>query len=102
MAEQRAVSLWSAAGRARYGSLALVLVASGLFVAGLLLPVVEVRKGLSSDSYSVIAGIVDLAKGGNVALALIIGAFSVVFPDSTGRGAGVRTRGAGRRVRRVA
>jgi paraquat-inducible protein A len=49
-------------------------------ILGLFLPVLELRRGLSDQRYSVLTGIVDLAKGGNLLLALIVFAFSVVFP----------------------
>jgi paraquat-inducible protein A len=47
---------------------------------GLHLPVVTLRTGLARDSYSVLGGIADLARSGEVLLALIVLAFSVVFP----------------------
>lgn len=57
-----------------------VVGAAGALFVGLTRPVVYMRRGLDGDSYSVLAGILDLGKGGNYLLALILFAFSVVFP----------------------
>lgn len=43
-------------------------------------PVVDIRRGVSTDAYSVFAGVVDLYESGNILFAGIVFAFSVVFP----------------------
>jgi len=54
---------------------------AALFLAaGLTTPVVTLRRGLSHDSYSVLGGIADLAHSDQLLLALIVLAFSFVFP----------------------
>ena len=72
-------SLWRDAGRPAL-PVALLLLASATLSLGLSLPVVTLRSGLVRDSYSVPGGIADLARSDEVALALIVLAFSVVFP----------------------
>jgi paraquat-inducible protein A len=72
-------SLWREADRPAIPA-ALLLLASATLAAGLSMPVVTLRSGLVRDSYSVPEGIADLARSGEVALALIVLAFSVVFP----------------------
>jgi paraquat-inducible protein A len=58
-----------------------LLVASSVALAlGLFLPVVDVRSGLSTKAFSVLSGITDLYRGGNLLLAGIVLAFSVLFP----------------------
>jgi paraquat-inducible protein A len=49
---------------------------------GLLLPTVSLSKvgGISQASFSVVTGILDLARGGNLLLALVIFVFSFLFP----------------------
>jgi len=49
---------------------------------GLMLPTVTLSKmaGISGATYSVITGILNLAQGGNVLLALLIFTFSLIFP----------------------
>jgi len=49
---------------------------------GLVLPTVTLSKigGISGATYSVITGILNLSRGGNVLLALLIFAFSLIFP----------------------
>ncbi len=71
--------LWKQAGRP---VLPLVLTgwAAVALARGLSEPVVTLRRGLARDSYSVLTGIVDLARSDEVLLALIVFAFSVVFP----------------------
>lgn len=73
-------SLWSLLGRVRYAALATLVVASVLLGIGLFSPIVYLRRGITSESYSVLTGITDLASGGNLLLAVIIAAFSVAFP----------------------
>jgi paraquat-inducible protein A len=73
-------SLWNSLGWERNVALIQILLAIGAFAPGLTLPVVYLRRGFSRDTYSVLTGIVDLAGGGNILLALIVFAFSVVFP----------------------
>lgn len=80
VAERREPSLWSALGRSRFlvgALLALSAVALGF---GWSLPVVTLRRGLTHHTYSVLAGIVALGRDGNVLLALVLFAFSIVFP----------------------
>jgi paraquat-inducible protein A len=72
-------TLWKETGRPLLPR-ALVLAATLAFAVGLTLPVVTFRTGLVRDSYSVLGGIVDLAREGDVALAGIVLAFSVIFP----------------------
>jgi paraquat-inducible protein A len=72
-------SLWKEAGRPKVPAL-LLLLASSILAVGLGLPVVTLRSGLAHDSYSVLAGIADLARSGEVLLALIVLVFSVLFP----------------------
>ena len=78
--KRRGTSLWRTLGSGRYLVLALTLLAIGALVPGLSLPVMHLRRGLSGHEYSVLAGILNLAQGGNVLLALILVAFSVIFP----------------------
>jgi paraquat-inducible protein A len=72
-------SLWKEAGRPR-GPVGLLLLAGATLAMGLALPVVTLRSGLAHDSYSVLGGIVDLARSDELLLAGIVLAFSVVFP----------------------
>ena len=72
-------SLWKESRRARL-ALAVLVAASVTLAVGLTLPVVTLRSGLAHDSYSVLGGIRDLARSGEVLLALIVLAFSVLFP----------------------
>jgi paraquat-inducible protein A len=72
-------SLWKEAGRPAAPA-AVLLLAGGTLALGLDLPVVTLRTGLAHDRYSVLGGIADLARSGEVLLALIVLAFSVVFP----------------------
>jgi paraquat-inducible protein A len=72
-------SAWRNCGRPLVPVLALLAAAVTLGI-GLGLPVITLRTGLAHDSYSVLGGIVDLASSGEVLLALIVLAFSVVFP----------------------
>lgn len=66
---------------ARRLALWLVVAASLCFALGLFVPVVELEKLGSEDrSYSVLGGLLDLARGGNVLLALLVLSFSVLFP----------------------
>ena len=76
----RRASLWRVKRRRALPALLLVLTSSVAMVFGLLLPVLELRRGLTDQRYSVLTGIADLAQGGNLLLALIVFAFSVVFP----------------------
>ena len=74
-------SIWSGSGPGpRLAVLALVATAAATLALGLALPVVYLRKGLSGDTFSVVAGILSLADKGNVLLASIVFAFSVAFP----------------------
>jgi len=72
-------SLWKSSHRP---ALPLVLVAgaTATLLTGLFRPVLTLRRGLSSDHYSVLTGIADLAREDQVLLALVILAFSVLFP----------------------
>src|SRR6185295_14564355 len=72
-------SLWRETGRLVLPPCLLVL-AGATLAAGLRLPVLTVRTGLAHEHYSVLGGIADLAHSGEVLLALIVLAFSVVFP----------------------
>lgn len=72
-------TLWKEAGRP-FLPRALVWVATLVLALGLTVPVVTFRTGLAHDTFSVIGGIVDLAREGDVLLAGIVLAFSVVFP----------------------
>lgn len=72
-------SLWKETGRP-LAPAGLLLVASGTLAVGLNLPVVTLRSGLVHDSYSVLGGIADLARSHELVLALIVLAFSVLFP----------------------
>jgi len=72
--------LWHSLGAGRFAVAGLVLLAAFGLALGLSMPVVHLRRGLSGTDYSVVGGIVNLAEGGNILLALIVGAFSVVFP----------------------
>ncbi len=72
-------SLWKEVGRPLV-PVSLLLLASATLALGLNLPVVTLRSGLARDSYSVLGGIADLARADELLLALIVGAFSVVFP----------------------
>ena len=60
----------------------LLAVGAVLLPLGLTLPTVTLSKmaGVSGATYSVITGILNLAKGGNVLLALLIFTFSLIFP----------------------
>ena len=78
--EVREPSLWSTLGPRRFPILALIVAAALALSIGWALPVVTLRRGLSRDTYSVLAGILDLARGGNVFLALILFVFSIIFP----------------------
>lgn len=71
--------LWKEAQRPLAPASLLVAAAVTLGV-GLALPVVTLRTGLAHDSYSVLGGIVDLVRSGEVLLGLIVLAFSVLFP----------------------
>lgn len=66
--------------RARIAARVLTALCGALLVAGLSVPVMEVSTALSTRTYSVVAGIVDLASDGNVLLAAIVFLFSVLFP----------------------
>jgi paraquat-inducible protein A len=66
--------------RARRAARLATVLCGALLVAGLSLPVMELRTALRDRSYSVVTGIVDLASGGNVLLAGVVFLFSVVFP----------------------
>jgi len=72
-------TLWKEAGRPL---LPCVLVWGATFVLalGLTVPVVTFRTGLAHDTFSVLGGILDLAREGDVLLAAVVLAFSVVFP----------------------
>lgn len=72
-------SLWKDAGRPLL-PVALLLGAAAVLARGLFLPVVTLRSGLSHDAYSVLGGIRDLARSGEVLLAGIVLGFSVLFP----------------------
>lgn len=72
-------SLWKESGRPLL-PVGVLLLAGATLAAGLELPVVTLRSGLAHDDYSVLGGITDLARSGEVLLALIVLAFSVVFP----------------------
>lgn len=72
-------SLWRDSGRPLL-PVGVLLAAAGTLACGLALPVITVRTGLAHDGYSVLGGIADLARSGEVLLALIVLAFSVVFP----------------------
>jgi paraquat-inducible protein A len=61
----------------------LLLAAAGVLLPlGLTLPTLTLSKigGASESTFSVVTGIIDLARGGNVFLALLIFTFSLVFP----------------------
>ena len=66
----------------RIGVPCLLAAATLLLPAGLFLPTVALRKaaGTSGSEFSVLTGIADLARGGNLLLALIIFIFSFTFP----------------------
>lgn len=72
-------TLWKEAGRPLLPR-ALVWAATLVFALGLSVPVVTFRTGLAHDTFSVLGGIVDLAREGDELLAGIVLAFSVVFP----------------------
>jgi len=72
-------SLWRDARRPVLPVAALLAAASVLTI-GLRLPVVTLRTGLAHDAYSVLGGVRDLARGGEVLLAAIVLGFSVLFP----------------------
>lgn len=72
-------SLWKEAGRPLL-PVALLATASTVLAVGLTLPVVTLRSGLAHDAYSVLGGIRDLARSGEVLLAGIVLGFSVLFP----------------------
>jgi paraquat-inducible protein A len=72
-------SLWNDAGRPRL-PIALWSAASITLLLGLSLPVVTLRAGFTHDTYSVLGGIADLMRSGEVLLALIVLGFSVFFP----------------------
>jgi len=72
-------SLWTESRRP-WGTAALLALAAVTLATGLTLPVVTLRSGLASDSFSVLGGIVDLARSGEVLLAAIVLGFSVLFP----------------------
>src|SRR6185503_2851532 len=72
-------SLWKEARRPKAPIAVLALTGVTLAV-GLDLPVVTLRSGLAHDSYSVLGGIADLARSDELLLALIVLAFSVLFP----------------------
>ncbi len=72
-------SLWRESGRP-LAPVGVLLAAGGTLAIGLDLPVITLRTGLAHDRYSVLEGIADLARSGEVLLALIVLAFSVVFP----------------------
>ena len=63
---------------------ALLLLAFGVLVLGLSLPIITVEKTVFwrhwENHYSVFVGVVELAKGGDWLLALILFFFSMVFP----------------------
>jgi paraquat-inducible protein A len=62
---------------------ALVAAAGVALWVGLFLPIVTISKlgGLSESTYSVVTGILDLARHGHVFVALLIFTFSLVFPN---------------------
>ena len=65
----------------RLGVPVLAIIALALLVTGLSMPVLTVDVlGPAGSTHSVISGVVELVRGGNVILGSIIGAFSVVFP----------------------
>lgn len=72
-------TLWKEAGRPLLPRV-LVLAAALVFATGLTVPVVTFRTGLAHDSFSVVGGILDLVREGDVFLAGLVFAFSVVFP----------------------
>ena len=72
-------SLWQETGQPLV-PVSMLLLASATLALGLDLPVVTLRSGLAHDSYSVLGGIADLARSDELFLALIVLAFSVVFP----------------------
>lgn len=72
-------TLWKEAGRPLLPRV-LVAAATLVFAVGLTVPVVTFRTGLAHDTFSVVGGLLDLAREGDVALALLVFAFSVVFP----------------------
>lgn len=72
-------SLWNETGRPSAPPVVLLCACCTLAL-GLGQPVVTLRTGLAHDSYSVLSGIADLARSGEVLLALVVLAFSVVFP----------------------
>jgi paraquat-inducible protein A len=72
-------SLWKEAGRPLVPA-ALLASASAVLAVGLTLPVVTLRSGLARETYSVLGGIRDLARSGEVLLAGIVLGFSVLFP----------------------
>jgi paraquat-inducible protein A len=72
-------SLWKDAGRPAL-PVALLLAGGTVLAIGLTLPVVTLRSGLAREAYSVLGGIRDLARSGEVLLAGIVLGFSVLFP----------------------
>src|SRR5262245_25444900 len=72
-------SLWKEAGRPLL-PVALLVTAGAVLGVGLTLPVVTLRSGLTHEAYSVLGGIRDLARSGEVLLATIVLGFSVLFP----------------------
>lgn len=72
-------TLWKESGRPLLPR-ALVWAATLVLALGLTVPVVTFRTGLARDTFSVIGGLVDLAREGDVLLAAIVLAFSVIFP----------------------
>ena len=72
-------TLWKEAGRPLLPR-ALVMAATLVLAVGLTVPVVTFRTGLAHDSFSVVGGILDLMREGDVFLAGLVFVFSVVFP----------------------
>jgi paraquat-inducible protein A len=72
-------TLWKEAGRPLLPRALVVVATLGLAV-GLTVPVVTFRTGLAHDTFSVVGGILDLVREGDVFLAGLVFAFSVVFP----------------------
>jgi paraquat-inducible protein A len=72
-------SLWNQHPRAR-PALAPVALAAAVLATSLSAPVVSLRSLASTREYSVLGGIADLVREGNILLGAIVLAFSVVFP----------------------
>jgi paraquat-inducible protein A len=72
-------SLWKERPRKR-AALVPVAIAGALLALGLMVPVVSLRSLATTREYSVLSGILDLVRDGNILLGAIVLAFSVVFP----------------------